>query len=228
MLFAIKRHRNIFAEVFGQRWLRAPGAALTALGLYDLLLSQGLPEELAKKWPRLHEVIAMTGGWLPWWAWGWIVTGFAAIVIFEYAVRLHSRLAENWPPDQITNEGDATPDISVRKLFLKLYPNIMSAIEYEQNGFASKVRDKLALGQLIAWGRDDDAPRNPGEHGPPKEIAKIYWQIASLIPGFFLGSDDYRDLVHAAPQVGTPGPHYRDVCFNRAQAEKVWPELVKR
>jgi hypothetical protein len=94
---AIKKHWDIFTEVFGQKWLRIPGTALAVLSLYDLFLSQGLSEDFAKKWPRLHEVFSMTGGWLPWWAWGWIATAFATIVIFEYAVRLQSRLATTWP-----------------------------------------------------------------------------------------------------------------------------------
>jgi hypothetical protein len=93
----IKKHWEIFTEVFGQRWLRIPGLLLTALCLYDLFLSQALTEEFAKKWPRLHEIVAMTGGWLPWWAWGWIATAFAAAVVFEYAVRLHARTVREWP-----------------------------------------------------------------------------------------------------------------------------------
>jgi hypothetical protein len=138
--------------------------------------------------------------------------------------------ADDKPLDvAVPAKNEATPNLSAKDLFVELYQDITSASEYEQNGYASEVRDKLALGLLTSWGRDDDAPRNPGEHAPPKEIPRDYWQKASLRPRIFLGNDEGdRYLVHAAPPVGIPGPHYRDVWFNRAQTRNVWPELAKR
>ncbi len=91
------KHWEIFTAIFGQRRLKWVGGVWVVLGVYDLALSQFIPKYLAEKWPKAYEVISMTYGWLPWWAWGWIGTALVAVAAFEYAVRLHSRMAANWP-----------------------------------------------------------------------------------------------------------------------------------
>jgi len=95
---ALSTHWEIFTAILGQRWLKWIGGAWVLLGTYDLVLSQFAPEDLAKKFPKAYEVIAMTYGWLPWWAWGWTGTAIFAIAAIEYAVRLHSRAAVGWSP----------------------------------------------------------------------------------------------------------------------------------
>jgi hypothetical protein len=92
----LAKHWQIFSATFGQRWLKWVFGGCSLLGIYDLLLSQFFPKEWAEKSPRFYEVVSMTYGWLPWWAWGWIGTAIIAVAAFEYAVRLHSRIAEGW------------------------------------------------------------------------------------------------------------------------------------
>jgi hypothetical protein len=131
------------------------------------------------------------------------------------------------PASVVTSEHEVSSqriaDLPIRELFAALAPNIPNAEDREHAEIASQVRDQLALGRLIAWGRDDAAPNTSGECPPLMEIKREYWEKASLHPFYFL--EEHRLLVHAyaPPKVG--GPQYRDICFNRAQTRRLWPFL---
>ena len=69
-------------------WVKIGLGLWGIIGVYDLLLSQIIPDEVGKRFPRVRHVMSMTSGWLPWWAW---LLGFAVIAVaasFEYAFRL--------------------------------------------------------------------------------------------------------------------------------------------
>ena len=115
------------------------------------------------------------------------------------------------------------PDWTIRKLFLHIDPNILSAGEARRNAIASKVRDELSVGKLKAWGRND-ARRSFGKNAPLEEIGKDYWLNGSLEPHFFLAGEDHRWLVHAKPEPNLSGPHYRDIHLNKSQVMGLWPQ----
>jgi hypothetical protein len=82
------RERVISArKIFGRPWVRLALTIWAFIAFYDTLVSQFFPEALAKKAPKIRELIAETSGWLPWWSWLIIFTAIIAVASFEYAVR---------------------------------------------------------------------------------------------------------------------------------------------
>ena len=86
------------ANVFGERlpvlrrvldhpWVKIALAVWAIIAAYDTFSSQILPEWLAAKAPKVREVVAMTSGWLPYWAWLLILAALLVVASFEYAFR---------------------------------------------------------------------------------------------------------------------------------------------
>ena len=80
---------GILKSIFERSWFKIAAVIWAVIGAYDLLGDQVLPKWLAEKMPPVRDVIDMTTGWLPWWAWAWIGTALLTAAAVEYAVRLH-------------------------------------------------------------------------------------------------------------------------------------------
>ncbi len=87
---------QFFAELSRQRFVRLLVFLWAASGVWDLALSEWIPEAYSKNLPRAYQVIAMTTGLLSWQI--WIVAGalIFAFACLEYAVR-RARAAD-WSP----------------------------------------------------------------------------------------------------------------------------------
>jgi hypothetical protein len=83
----LRRRWEIAKKISERRWVRWAIALYGLVAAYDLFLSQFVPESLAKKFPKMHELIVATSGWLPLSQWLMILVGIIAIACFEYAVR---------------------------------------------------------------------------------------------------------------------------------------------
>jgi len=60
------------------------------IGVYDQFADQIAPSWLEQHMPKVRDMISVTTGWLPWWAWLWIGTAIIAAASIEYAARLSS------------------------------------------------------------------------------------------------------------------------------------------
>src|ERR1700685_3315626 len=83
---------KILSEITERTWVRVLLAILPASGIWDLALSQWIPEQYAKKLPRVYQVIAMTTGLLPWQLWVMLGALIIAAASFEYAYRHKKQL----------------------------------------------------------------------------------------------------------------------------------------
>jgi len=110
----------------------------------------------------------------------------------------------------------AIPDMSVRELFFYIDPDCLGDSGLNAQPIGADIHDRLSTGQLIAWGREAD--RRSGS--PLSEIETNYWRDAELTYWYF--TDGFREQVHVQPRSGVTGPTYRDLQFNRAQAEGIW------
>jgi hypothetical protein len=68
-------------------WVRYGAPPVALLAIYDLFLSQFVPEEWAKKWPKFWMVIDHIAALLPWWGWSLVLAGMLVLASFEYAFR---------------------------------------------------------------------------------------------------------------------------------------------
>jgi hypothetical protein len=81
------RRWDVIREVSHQPLVRALFWVWALSGAWDLLLSEWVPEEYAKRLPRFYQLAAMSIGLLSWQL--WIVVGFAILTLasIEYAIR---------------------------------------------------------------------------------------------------------------------------------------------
>jgi|GEM_PF-4730326 len=69
-------------------WFKVVIWVWTFAAIYDLALSQFVPEEYAKKAPKVWESAVIAGGLFPWWGWLLMLSAILVIGSFEYAGRI--------------------------------------------------------------------------------------------------------------------------------------------
>lgn len=96
MAGAISARISFLLEILQRPWVRALGLIWAASGVWDLALSEWIPEPIAKKLPRVYQVVAMTTGLLPWEIWLLIGALIVVVAAIEYAFR-HKQRSETAP-----------------------------------------------------------------------------------------------------------------------------------
>lgn len=71
----------------------------TIVCTYDTALSQIIPASLGERFPRVRDAIAMTSGWLPFWAWLLILAAILVAASFEFAFRRTQTKVTSEPPN---------------------------------------------------------------------------------------------------------------------------------
>jgi hypothetical protein len=87
-MLSLRERVAVARKIFDRRWVKIALVTWGLIAAYDTFLSQFVPEPLAKRFPKMHELITAWSGWLPGWAWLLIPAGIIALACFEYAVRI--------------------------------------------------------------------------------------------------------------------------------------------
>jgi hypothetical protein len=105
-------------------------------------------------------------------------------------------------------------DWRIRELFYYVRPNgLLDNDSWEEVG--ADVMDKLATGQLLAWGRR-------GKARPLQPIDMTFWPDARLTYSFLAA--DHDDDEHAVKnRILSPLEIYSDIRISKAQALRIWP-----
>jgi hypothetical protein len=87
MVSAISQRFTVLREITQRRWVRILLVVWALSGIYDLALSEWIPESVSSHLPRVYQVVAMTAGLVPWMV--WLLAGAVIIVAgsVEYAFR---------------------------------------------------------------------------------------------------------------------------------------------
>jgi hypothetical protein len=108
MWAAIRKRLEIFRDIAERPWFRAFIFVWGAVGAWDLTLSQIVPEEYSRNFPKLYQVVGMTAGWLSLWA--WLMVGALSLVAgaVEWAFRHKKRYLEllHQPPIQVGDQAN--------------------------------------------------------------------------------------------------------------------------
>jgi hypothetical protein len=106
------------------------------------------------------------------------------------------------------------PDLKIRELFYYIRPDdLLNNNSWEAVG--NDVMDKLATGQLIAWGRR-------GRGRPLQPINMTFWPEAGLTDSFL--APDHDDDEHARNNaVLTVNESYNDVRMYSVHVSRIWP-----
>jgi hypothetical protein len=227
------RQRLVFLPAIGKNpWVRILLVLWALSGVYDLALSQWIPEEYAKRLPKIYRMVAMTAGLASWQVWllvGATITVGAAI---EYAFRKTGLATVR------VGEVPALPQPKEPSRYMNAYEVIHYLADDSKWGHqtrqhisANGMRKNALLeaqvefkriaeqGYIRSFGRRNGA----GEH---VDIAKTYWLSATLSP-FSL---DNPEISEAIPAVYNPDgiPTYKRVKIVREDVERTWPRSVNR
>lgn len=99
----LKERWQVLKAITDRRWFKVCAVILSTIGLYDTLGDQILPKWLADKLPPVRDLLDVTTGWLPWWAWGWIGTALLSAASIEYAVRVRQITKQNRQQGAVSN-----------------------------------------------------------------------------------------------------------------------------
>jgi len=95
------RHIEILRKIEQRRWVKFLLGIWAVVAIYDLLLSQFIPEEFSTKAPKAWKIAMITGGWVPWLGWLLILAAILLAASLEYALRVTQRHRR----DSVDNTG---------------------------------------------------------------------------------------------------------------------------
>jgi hypothetical protein len=79
MSVSFAQRLTVLREISKQTWIRFLSCVWFISGLWDLFLSEWIPEEYGKRLPRVYQVVAMTAGLASWTV--WVLFGATIIVV---------------------------------------------------------------------------------------------------------------------------------------------------
>jgi hypothetical protein len=140
----------------------------------------------------------------------------------------HGPVTFGVPPTSATQSGTkeaikGVPDWPIRNLFFRLKPGLQQTkSKTDFDVLANEITDKLATGQLIAWGRAIDSSRTL----PLYPIPEDYWLHARLNVWLLDDEPGGGNILQASPvdQSAPNKTQYREILINQAQAVAEWPE----
>jgi hypothetical protein len=128
---------TVLREIFKQPWMRFLSFLWFASGLWDLFLSEWIPEEYGKRLPRVYQVVAMIAGLASWQI--WVLTGAVIIVVaaIEYAFR-HKRRFSQLQYATSSTEGSANSkenNLRMARRWIKLSDEILADLQIAKPNF---------------------------------------------------------------------------------------------
>src|SRR5713226_4872681 len=86
-MVSLQEPANAFLDILDRPVPKALFAIWGLIAVWDTFVSQFIPEEIAKSFPKAHQVITMTYGWLSVQTWLLIGAAIVVLVSLEYAAR---------------------------------------------------------------------------------------------------------------------------------------------
>lgn len=158
---------------------------------------------------------------------GYWVTVPLGLIMFGWLV-YELRLQRTVPTISAGKDNETTqatpstpfPDWPIRELFFYLRPDLVD--DHRKNLWEKvglEIRDNLAVGRLLIWGRKRDAL--PGKRSNFSLIPAEYWKPEIDFTYWFL-DDGHQHACHVDPPTKFGLPGYSDLHVNKAQAMAVW------
>ena len=150
-MLAIKKRIALLRSVYNRPLSRRALSLWAIIAAYDTFVSQILPEELAKKAPRVAKVVSMTSGWLSWKEWLLVPVVFFILIQFDYIYR-RSQKNKNAKVNDI--ETESLPLSFERKITKKIVLKIDSLGVDLQRNFVISSPINLSQNYLILEGAE--------------------------------------------------------------------------
>jgi hypothetical protein len=121
-MVSIQERANTFLDVLDRPIPKFLLWCWGILAAWDTFVSQFIPEETAKSFPKAHQVIAMTYGWLSIQTWLLIGAGILVLTSLEYAAR------HRWRLESVTGDGGRAPKRDGARPILVVFWLVVSAL----------------------------------------------------------------------------------------------------
>jgi hypothetical protein len=108
------------------------------------------------------------------------------------------------------------PDWTIRELFQHIMPDGLTERDNHET-VGLDVQDKLASGQLLAWGR-----RANGR--PLQLIGLLFWEQANFTYWFLADGHDGEEHAISHSLLTVANEAYRDIHVNKGSALRIWPK----
>lgn len=144
---------------------------------------------------------------------------FFAVRMLTVPAKMHDELSKRLAAVSSEPDTEPAPDWPINDLFHHIDPSVVDS-EWERVGLL--VMDKLATGQLMAWGRliDGDGPT------PLRPINRPYWEVSNWTYLFFTSD---ADAPHATSKWHVrDDTEYTDIRVNKSQALRVFSPAANR
>jgi hypothetical protein len=213
MRHRIKDRIEVVRKILDRRRVKAALVVWGIIATYDTLLSQFVPEPVAKRFPKIYDLLEATSGWLPWWGWALILAAILTMASFEYAHR------QTMPLEKTVQRAAALalPEIAehIPDARVADYASIVQLFEGRER---DKLLPLLAAGKLASWGRS-----MRDQHPQLVAIRPDEWRGHHLhfIPGQ-AGTTINQTFFKTRIRQETT---YYDIHLNWAQLKRIWPDL---
>lgn len=222
----IEQYIEVIKKAGQRTWFKSLLFVWTLAAIYDLLLSQFIPEEYSRKAPKAWEVAAITGHMLP--VWGWLLI-LASIII----VALLEQLSYS-PSTKLDDHSAPHKDlwIPIHKAVVHVAESIGDKDESQcYPATLTALRQKAADGSLRMRGckqlDDEHQTRFSDIH---TNISKEYWVNSTI--GVMATSPILLKDSHTNPETtfswGKKGIHeinrYCDLMVDENEILKYWPK----
>jgi hypothetical protein len=208
----ISERAEMARKIFWRSWVKVFLGAWSVLAIYDLLVSQIVPTFLADRAPKLRDVLAETGGWLPVQIWLLVLAAVLIVQLFEFAVSEHSKHQKVTivPGKPVSSFSDSIPDVR--------FSDYQACDRLFDGSERDKLLPLLEAGKIDAWGR-------AGNGFPPlTKISPDLWRTHYL-EHYPADSSGRINQTFLKVKAGPFESRYYDVHLNRAELERVWPSL---
>ncbi len=133
----------VLLEVLDRPWFKWASGLLSLAGLYDLAGAQFVSSNEASKMPRLHDLVAASAGWIPWWGWGWLLTGLLVLAMLEYATQQRMQLKADAKSKLAPRDIYPAEKIEELRSVMKEMEQLAMAGYFIQNEKASSVIERF-------------------------------------------------------------------------------------
>ena len=99
MRIHLSEYKSYFVASLQRRWVKIALYIWMFVGAYDQFIAQFVPRYVQDAAPRIYEVLVVTSGWLPWWAWGWIGTAILTTAMAETALAAKRTMESSKPAE---------------------------------------------------------------------------------------------------------------------------------
>lgn len=213
----IKRYIKSLRKAEERIWVKSLLFIWSLAAIYDLLLSQFIPEELSKKAPKAWEVAEMTGHILPFWGWLLILAIIIIVALLEQVIRAQKVL-----PSSANTQSSTHTYLTAQQVVHYLADESQWGYSKEASDALlqapAEFKERASEGRITVYG-------SSSKTGVHESISKTHWMSHGLDLSTIHIPEAISKTVPAPYEARLYGTRisYSDLKIVAADVYHVWP-----